>query len=81
MTLEEKEKYLLKASYNREDIRQLTGFANTMISNVMNFCREKFNGSVPYRSNVITARSFWLWNGTSIEEEYRLLGVAKGYVK
>ena len=81
MTLEEKERFLLKSTYSANDVKFLTNLAKSRVSVIMNICREKYGGTVPYRANVITAKSFWLYEGTTIDEEYRLLGIAKGYVR
>jgi len=83
MTLEEKEELLLKATYNSSDIKKLTNYEikRTRVSQIMNECKTKFNGAVLYRPNVITSKSYWAREGTTIEQEYYLLGIAKGNIK
>lgn len=80
MTIEEKEKYLLKSNYSAKDVMALTGVQKSRASVIMNECRTIYNGSIKYRPSVITSKSFWLREGTTIEEQYRLLGIAKGYI-
>lgn len=80
MTIEEKEYYLLKTNYTAKDVKALLECGSTWASKIMNDCRKKHNGAVLGR-NVITAKSFWLSQGTTIEEELRLLSIAKGYGK
>ncbi len=79
MTIEEKEKYLMKASFNAKDIAELTGLKGTRVTVIMKECKLNFGGLIKNRPNAIKASSFWKWTGSSIEEEYRLLGIAKGY--
>ena len=78
MTVEEKEMYLLKVTYSPKDIRTLLNCGRTWAHKIMNECRSKYGGAVLGR-NVITAKSFWLREGTTLEEELRLLSYAKGY--
>lgn len=80
MTLEEKENILLMATYSAKEVSMLTGACRASVTTIMNKCKDLFGGAVKYRNNVITAKSFWEYQGTTIEEEYRLLGIAKGYV-
>lgn len=55
----------------------LTGCKKTWATKIMNDCRSKFGGSIVGRPNVITSKSFWKREGTTIEEELRLLSIAK----
>ena len=80
MTIIEKEKYLLKVNYKAKDIMALLDCGHTWATRVMKECANKFGGAVKGR-NVITAKSFWLHEGTTLEEELRLLSVALGYGK
>lgn len=77
MTLEEKEMYLLKPTYTAKDIMAITGCKKSWATQIMKECKDRFNGSVLYRDYVITARSFWEREGTTLEEQYALLGIAK----
>lgn len=81
MTVEDKEKFLMMVSYSAKDVMILTGYAKSKVTIIMNECKLMFGGIIRHRPNAITSKSFWLWNGSSIEEEYRLLGIAKGYNK
>jgi hypothetical protein len=80
MTIEEKEKFLLMSNYSAKHIMKILECGRTTASKIMNECRSRYNGSVIGR-NVITAKSFWQREGTTIEEELRLLSVAKQYAK
>ncbi len=81
MTIEEKEMYLLKTNYSARDVMVLLGIGHTQATKVMNECRVKFGGAVMGRQNIITANSFWLREGTTREEELRVIAYAKGYGK
>ncbi len=78
MTIEEKENYLTKASYSAKDIMALLGCGRTWATKVMNECKTKYSGAIAGR-NVIKSQSFWLREGTTIEEQLRLLSIAKNY--
>lgn len=80
MTVEQKETYLLKVNYSAKDVMALLDCKHTWATKIMNECRAKYGGAVLGR-NVITSKSFWLREGTTIEEELRLLSFAKGYGK
>ena len=81
MTIEEKENYLLKTNYSAKDVMFLLGIGKTRATEVMNECRVKYGGAIMGRQNVITANSFWLREGTTREEELRVIASAKGYGK
>lgn len=81
LTIEEKEKYLLMASYTAKDIMDLKGVQKSRASKIMAECRERYGGTIKFRPNACTSKSFWLREGTTLEEEYRLLGISKGYVR
>ena len=79
MTIEEKERYLLMTSYTAKQIMELTGLKRASATAIMNECKLKYGGAIKYRPNAITAESFWLREGTTLEKQYKLLGIAKGY--
>lgn len=79
MTIEEKEKYLLMASYTAREIMELTGLKRASASAIMNECKIKYGVAIKYRPNSITAESFWLREGTTLEKQLKFLGIAKGY--
>ena len=81
MTIEEKEKVLLKSSYSAKDVMFLLGIGHTQATRVMNECRVKYGGAIPSRPLVITSESFWKREGTTREEELRVIAYAKGYGK
>jgi hypothetical protein len=65
-------------NYSAKDVKALLNCGRTWATKIMNECRLKYGGAVMGR-NVITSKSFWLREGTTIEEELRLLSIAKGY--
>lgn len=77
MTIEEKESYLLKANYTATDIMALKKCGRTCATKIMNDCKANYKGAILGR-NVIKASSFWVREGTTIENELRLLAIAKG---
>ena len=81
MNLVEKEKYLLKASYDFKDVMALAECKKTKAYEVMEACRKRYRGSIPGRPGAITARSYWEYQGTTIEQEIRLLRMLKGEVR
>ena len=81
MTIEEKEKYLLKTNYSARDVMALLDIGHTRATKVMKECRTKYGGAVMGRDNVISSSSFWLREGTTREEELRVIAYAKGYGK
>jgi len=78
VTIEQLEPYLLKVNYTGEDVRALKGIKKSMANRIMKECREKHSGAVLGRPYVITAKSYWKREGTTIEEQLRLLAIAKG---
>lgn len=79
MTIEEKEVYLLKSHYSAKDVMFLLGCKKTWATKVMKECRTKYGGAIVGRPLLITANSFWLREGTTREEELRVIAYAKGY--
>lgn len=79
MTIDEKEKYLLMASYTAKEIMELTGLKRASATAIMNECKLKYGGAIKYRPNSITAESFWLREGTTLEKQLKFLGIVKGY--
>lgn len=80
MTLEEKEKVLSKPCIRVNDIVALTGYSKRMCYRLMQECRANFKGRAGIRTDAITPRSLCLALGTTIEEEMKLIGIAKGYI-
>lgn len=81
MTIEEKETCLLKTNYSAKDVMFLLGIKKTQATKVMKECRAKYGGTIPGRLNIISAKSFWLREGTTREEELRVIAYAKTYEK
>ncbi len=80
VTIEEKERFLMKPSYTAKDIMDMLGCKKTWATQVMNECRRKFGGLIPGR-NAITPHSFWLHEHTTLDEQLRQLSIAKGYAQ
>ncbi|MCK9236392.1 MAG: hypothetical protein M0Q41_13395 [Bacteroidales bacterium] len=78
MKVEQLEPYLLKVNYSGQDIQELAGVKRTHATKIMSICRSKYNGAVIGRPYVVTAKSYWLYEGTTLEEQLRLLAIAKG---
>lgn len=78
MSLEEKVRYLLMASYTSKDIKALTGFSKNWVYKVMNDCKA-IGGVIPNRPTAITSESYWRYNGTSREAELRLIKIMEGF--
>lgn len=81
MTLEEKEYYLMLPAYRVDDIHKMLGGSYDLAKRVKRVCVKEFDGKIEGRPLCVTAKSFWLYMGSSLEEELRLIGIAKGYGK
>lgn len=81
LNLETKEKLLLKPILNAKDIATLTSFSRAVCYRIMTECREKWDGRVGCRTDVVTTKSVLKLLGSTIEEEMRLIGIAKGFIK
>ena len=79
MTVEQMELYLLKVNYVNRDVCELAGVKTTRATVIMNECKAKHGGAVIGRPNVITAKSYWKYQGTTLEEQLRLLAIVKGH--
>ena len=77
MNIEEKENLLLKHSYSAKDVMALSDVKHTRAQQIMNECRAKYGGSIAGRNNVITSASYWAREGTTREEELRIILYAK----
>lgn len=80
LTLEEKEQLLLKPCLTAKEVQLYTGFSRSVVYRLMCECRKNFNGTAGIRTDAITTKSLCLALGTTIEDEMRLLGIAKGYI-
>ena len=81
LTLEEKEHYLTKTVFSREDVKRLTGYrSNSKAYQVMEYCRTELGGHIGgiRGRHFIRASSLWAYLGTTQEEELRLLSIVKG---
>lgn len=80
LSIETKEQLLSRPCLRAKDIMQLTGYGKSMCYELMQECRKNFNGKAGIRTDAITTRSLCLALGTTLEEEMRLIGIAKGYI-
>ncbi len=78
MNIEEKESLLLKANYDVHDIMLLEECQATKAYGIMNVCRTKYHGIVPGRGNCVKSESYWLYSGTTIDEELRRMRILRG---
>lgn len=71
MTIDRKIYLLLKNSYNTKDIMELKKCSSSTANRIKKVCRKYFKGSIRSEINrhSITASSFWLSEGSSIEKE------------
>lgn len=81
LTIETKEKVLLKPCIRVKDVMLLTGLSERVSYYLMADCKNNFNGRAGIRTDAITPKSLCLALGTTIEDEMRLIGIAKGYIK
>ena len=80
LTIETKEQILTRPCIRVDDVELLTGYSKRMCYNLMKVCREQFNGTAGIRTDAIKPESLCKALGTTIEEEMRLIGIAKGYI-
>ena len=80
LTIEVKEKVLSKLGLRVDDVELLTGYSKKKCYRIMQMCRDDFNGRAGAMSDMITPRSLCLVLGTTIEEEMKNIGIAKGYI-
>lgn len=78
MSIDEMESLLLKANYDVYDIMALEECRPTKARKVMNVCRSKYRGNVLGRTNCVKSESYWLYQGTTIDEQLRRFGILKG---
>lgn len=68
---------LIIPCYSKKDIMELADVGSTAAFEIMRVCKEKFNGSIKDRPQVITARSYWAYCGDDLGKTRReILGEA-----
>lgn len=80
LTIELKEQILSKPCIRINEVMLLTGYSKSNCYVFMQECRKNFKGQAGIRTDAITPRSLCLALGTTIEEEMKLIGIAKGYI-
>lgn len=78
LTVDVKEKILSKLGLRVDDVVLLTGYSKKKCYEIMQICRNEFNGRAGCMTDMITPRSLCLVLGTTIEDEMRYIGIAKG---
>lgn len=78
LTIEKKEKTLLKLGLRVDDIMLFTGYSKKKCYQIMQLCRNEFNGRAGCMSDMITPKSLCLALGSTIEDEMRYIAIAKG---
>lgn len=81
MTIEEKEKILVKTCIRVEDVMALTGYSKSYCYQMMNECRRDFKGQAGVRTDAILTESFFNYLGTTIEKEMASIIRAKEIAK
>lgn len=77
LTIEVKEKTLLKLGLRVADVMMFTGYSKKKCYRIMQLCRDEFNGRAGCMSDMITPKSLCLALGTTIEDEMRYIAIAK----
>ena len=80
LTIEVKEKVLSKLGLRVDDVVLFTGYSKKKCYRIMQMCRNEFNGKAGCMSDMITPESLCKCFGTTIEEQMRLIGIAKGNI-
>lgn len=65
---------LLKPSLCRKDIEELEEVKATRAAEIMNLCRKNFGGSISYRRDRITTRSYFAFNGEDYDRFLKSIG-------
>lgn len=81
LTIETKEQLLLKQGLRVNDVMLLTGYSKPKSYKIMKLCRDEFNGKAGILTDAITPKSLCIALGTTLEDELKLIGVAKGIIK
>lgn len=80
LNIDIKEKVLSKLGLRVDDVVLFTGYSKKKCYRIMQLCRDEFNGRAGAMSDMITPKSLCLALGTTIEDEMRYIGIAKGYI-
>lgn len=67
---------LLKPSLSRQDIELLEKVKRSRANQIMTECR-KIGGTIVYRNDRITTRSYFLFNGENYEDWLKAIGGSK----
>lgn len=76
-----KEEILSRPIVTCKEVMLFTGWRKSRVYEFMKACKENYEGTVPFRRDAITTRSMCLALGTTLEEQIRQIGIAKGYIK
>lgn len=76
MTFKRKEEILTKPVYCHSDVKELSEVGDTRAWEIMKECRANYGGALKNNDRGIKAESYWLWQGTTLAEELRKVGIA-----
>ena len=65
---------LVKPALTSKDIATVESIGQRQARNIMKQCRDKFDGSILYRPNAITADSYFRYCGTTREDYLKGIG-------
>lgn len=77
LTFEKKERLLLKLCLKSTDVSELTGLSLKRSRELMDICKSQFKGQCGIRVSEITPRSLCEALGTSLEEELKMIAIAR----
>lgn len=76
-----KEEILSRPIVSCKDVMLFTGWKKSRVYEFMKDCKDKYGGTVPYRKDAITTQSMCIALGTTLEEQLKQIGIAKGYIR
>jgi len=77
LSIEEKEK-ILTNPVSVDGVMSLTGYSRKKCYQIMDICRKEYSGRAGRLTDRITPESICLYIGTTLENEMRYIGIAKG---
>lgn len=81
LTIELKEHILSKPCIRIDEVMLLTGYSKSNCYSLMKECKKNYKGQTGIRTDSISPKSLCLALGTTIEEQMKLIGIAKGYIQ
>lgn len=65
---------LMKPSLSRKEVEELEGVKSSRANQIMEICRNDFGGSISYRRDRITTRSYFAFNGEDYDKWLKAIG-------